>query len=895
MRTLSRVSTRLRNVATRRRGDARLREEMESHIAMQTEENIRVGMSADEARRQARLKFGAVETIREAYHVEEGLPLIEDLLRDLRHSVRALRKSPGFTSVAVVTLALGIGSSAAIFCLMDALWLHPMHVPHPDRVVRIFGTTKQDQEGEFSYPEYKAMAQRMTAFKGPNAGVVAIGGRGSLMPRPDGTAELLLTNVVSDNFFTALGVRPLLGRTFTAQDAERLRTHPAVVLGYSCWKRDFGGDPKIVGRSMTLLRGKDHLYQVDVWGVLPSSFRDPNPDSDRDIWMPTQDWSFMGRGGELSYRWFNLLGRLAPHATVRQAREQAAAVASALAIAEPAANRGRGARVVSDFSYRKSKAGTTGLVLFVIAAGVVLLAFVNVAHLLFSRALNRSSEMSLRLSLGATRWIIARQLLLENFLIVALSLVLGLGFAVGLAAVLPRLLVLQPAMLESRTSGLNLHVDFRVFLFASALALISTLFLAVIPLSRAARPELLTMLPAGSTTHTAGRASRLRRAAIWLQIGISFALLVSTAALVQSFVNARTRPIGLTRKQLLIAFTQDPGTPLRNEVIANLRALPGVQSDAYAIRAPLMPSEGGIATKVIFPGQPELQNPVAIKYNAVSPSFLDVTGTRIVRGRGFTAADDLNGPPVVIVSQAMVRKYWPGQNPIGQTVLLPDFDNVMSRGTSLEARIIGVAENAPINQIGEISEPYMYLPFHLSQMGEVTFVVGTQQNAMSIARDAREALIHVNPLLDPMLLTSLPELIRFSAGDYQLMAELATALGLIGLVLTVIGLYGFLAFQVTQRQREIGIRMALGASREATVKLIARDVVRIAAIGLAIGLVLALAGARLEAAVLFDVRPLDALSLSSALAILASAVLAAAWLPARRAAAVEPMEALRAE
>lgn len=718
------------------------------------------------------------------------------------------------------------------------------------------------------------------------------------MPRPDGTAEMLLTNVVSNNFFTILGVRPLLGRVFTAQDAERLRTHPAVVLGYSCWQRDFGGNPDIVGRSITLLRGKNHRYQVDIWGVLPSSFREIDPDSDRDLWMPTEDWAFFGGADELTsheFRWFNVLGRLKPGATVRQANDQAETVADALAAADPVDNHGRGARAVSDFSYRMGQARTSGLLLFAIVCGVVLLAIVNVAHLLFSRALARAPEVALRLSLGATRWAVARQLLVENLLLGCLSLAVGLVLAVGLAAMLPRLLVLQPAMLETFGYTTRFHLDERVFLFASLLTLVTMLLLAMVPLIQVARAELLPVLQASATTRTSSRAPILRRAAIWLQIGISFALLVSTGALVRSFLNTRTQSIGLTRKQVLIAFTQQPEAPVREEVVANLRALPGVGSVAYAIRAPLMPSEGGIATKITFSSHPEMHDPVVIKYNAVSPNFLNVTGTRILRGRGFTTADDANGPPVVIINQSMARKYWPGRDPIGQLVRLPGFGNGIDRGATLEARVVGVAENAPINQIGEIPESYMYLPYHLSQMGEITFVLQTRQNAMAIARDARQVLIHANPLLDPMFVTSLPELIRYSAGNYQMMAELVSALGLIGLALTVVGLYGFLAFRVTQRRREIGIRMALGASREATVWLIFRDTASMAGIGLAIGVVLALPAARLESAALFGVGPLDALSITIALGILAAAVAAAAWLPARRAASIDPMQALRSE
>jgi predicted permease len=814
------------------------------------------------------------------------------LLQDAGYAFRQLRRAPGFTLAAVLTLALGLGASSAIFCLMDEHWLHPMRVPHSSELVRIFATTQQFQDGMFTYSEFRTFAERTTALKS----VVAIGRRGSIMPHADGTSSLLLTNVVSGNFFDALGVRPIVGRSFGPGDAERLRTHPGVMLGYAFWRREFAGDPSIVGRQITLQRGKDRRAQVDVWGVLPPEFRETDTDSDRDLWMPAETWAALGDPAELTsreFRWFNLLGRLAPGATVAQANEQASATALALQSADPAANHGRGARVVSDFKYRMSNAGAGGLVLFAIVGCVVLLATVNVAHLLLARGLSRAPEVALRISLGASRWAVARQLLVENLLLGVLGLAAGLALAAGIAAALPHLLVTEPAMLVTVGSGqTSFQLDGRVFAFASLLAFATMLLLALVPLGQIARPQLLAVIQAGSVTRTAGKTPALRRAAIWLQIAISFALLVSTGALVRSFVNTRTQSIGLTRNQVLLAWTQEPEAATRDAVVARMAALPGVERVAYAIRAPLSLSEGGIAVKTLLPSHPELREPVSIKFNAVSPDFLNVTGTRIVRGRGLTADDDVAGPTVVVINQAMAGKYWPGRDPIGQVVRLAD--------SNTDARVVGVAENAPINQIGELPEPYLYLPFnqyqlHMSDMGEITFALETKQNAMTMAQPVRQVLIHANPLLDPMMVTSLPELIRYSAGDYQMMAELVTALGLIGLVLTVVGLYGFLAFRVTQRRREIGIRMALGASRQATVWLIVRDTARLAAAGLSIGLALALGAARLESALLFGVPPLDALSLAAALCILAAAMASAAWLPARRAASIDPMQALRTE
>jgi predicted permease len=813
------------------------------------------------------------------------------LLRDLRYALRQLRRSPGFAAVAVLTLGLGLGASSAIFCLIDGLWLHPILVPHSSELVRIFSTTDKDAEGTFSYSEYRIFAERTKTLKS----VVAIGRRGSIMPRSDGTSALLLTNVVSPDFFTALGVRPILGRSFDAGDAERLRTHPGVLLGYGFWRREFAGDPGIVGRQITLLRGRDRRNQVDIWGVLPPEFREIDAGSDRDLWMPAQTWAALVDPTEITsqFRWFNLIGRLAPGATVAQANLQVAAIAKSLELTDPQADRGHGARAVGDFSFRMSSAGTTGLVLFAIVGSVALLAILNVGHLLLARGLSRGPEVALRISLGARRWVVARQLLVENLLLGVLGFIAGLALAAGSATLLPHLLVSEPAMLVAVGSpGTSFQLDGRVFLFAASLALASMLLLALVPLSQVARTQLLPVLQAGSTTRTAGKSPLMRRVAIWLQIAISFALLVSTGALVRSFLNTRTQSIGLTRNQVLLAWTQEPDPPMRDAVVERMRALPGVERVGFAIRAPLSLSEGGIAVGTLLPSHREMRDPVSIKFNAVSPDFLDVTGTRVLRGRGLTATDNADGPPVVLINQSMAKKFWPGQDPLGQAVQLT--------GSKTNVRVVGVTENAPINQIGELPEPYMYVPYdqylaHMSNMGEITFALETKQNSMSMAQAARQVLIHTNPLLDPMMLTSLPELIRYSAGNYQMMAELVTALGCIGLVLTVVGLYGFLAFRVTQRRREIGIRMALGATREGTAWLVLRDTSRMAAMGLALGLALSLAAARLESAVLFGVHPLDALSLTIALCILLLAVAAAAWLPARRAASIEPIQALRTE
>ncbi|MDR3723924.1 MAG: ADOP family duplicated permease [Terracidiphilus sp.] len=875
--------------------DVDLERELQADLELEEEEQRENGLSPEEAHYAAKRAFGNVPLIREHTRETWGWTRLEQFLRDCRHGLHQLYKSAGFTLTSVLTLAVGLGSASAIFCLMDTLWLHPVHVPHASQLVRVFSTTPEDQEGYFSYFEYQTFMQRMRAF----SGLAALGARGSLMPRPDGTSLAMDVNIVSSNFFDVLDVRPQLGRVFTSADAASLRVHPAVVLGYRFWQHEFNGDPSIVGRSIPLRQGKNRIYQVQVLGVLPSSFREIDPNSDRDLWIPAEVWAANTSASELTshrFRWFHLVGRLAPGTTATEANAQAAAVASTLQQADPTYNHNRGARALTDFTYRVNRAGATGIVLFAIVAGVVLLSTVNVAHLLLARALTRRPEIALRLSLGATRAVVACQLLVENLLLGLLGWAASLGVAAGIIAILPRLLVSEPAMLNSYGSGTTFHLDLRFFFFAGLLALVTILLLALVPLIQVARSQLIPALQTGQADRTTAHTSAARRGALWLQIAISFALLISTGTLVRSFLNTQTRPIGLTRDQVLVAFTQDPDDATRATVLTNLRALPGIRTVAYGIRSPLMPSESGIAVRALLPDHPELREPVSIKFNAISPGFLGVTGTRVLRGRAFTDAEDESGSMTVLISRTMADKYFSGRDPIGQHVRI---DSGSARGF-LDAVILGITEDAPIDHLGEMPEPFLYVPFHqyatkLSNMGEMTVVLSTVPNAMSMAQSVRQAFIHVNPLLDPMFITSQPELLRYSAGNYQMTAELVTALGVIGLALTVVGLYGFLAFLVTQRRREIGIRMALGGTRQATMLLILSDTTRMAAIGLVVGLALALVAARIEKAALFGVSPLDAFSVAMAFAALVIAMLAAAWLPARRAASVEPMEALRYE
>jgi len=818
---------------------------------------------------------------------------MSSLFDQLRYSLRQLGKHPGFTATVVLTLGLGIGASAAIFSLIDAFWLRPLAVPQQQELVRMFATTQQEQEGLFSFPEFEALQQSDHSLES----IVAIGRRGARIPSPDGTLETRNVNVVSDNFFDALGVRPLIGRVFSASERDFLQKTPVVVLGYNFWRQHFNGDPSVIGQSQTLVRDDARIPAV-ILGVLPASFRELENADDRDFWMPAETWAILNGSKELSewdFRWFNVLGRLAPGSSVTQAQSEASSIAAALAQSHPESNRDRSISVVSDLRYRLDNAGATGALLFSIVALVVVLCVVNVANLLLARGLARSKDAALRVALGGSRGRVFAQAAIENLLLATMALTTGFGIYLLITANLPRLLARMltgPAMLGHEvSSATTFQPDLRLVTFACAVTVLTFTALALVQLWQLSRADVLQIVRSGSSSRSlGGRAPRLRRALLSGQIAISLMLLIGTGVLVHSFVNTQTARLGIARANVLTAFCVLPttnGMPKSEEAMRQFRAIPGVEQVAYAIRSPLMLSEGGMDQKVLVPGHSDPATAPEIKYNAVSYNYLPLIGTSILAGRGFGPQDDVSGPPVVVISRTMARRYWNYRDPIGQTIRL------VSRG--MDARIVGIAEDAPINAIGELPEPYFYLPFRFQGWGEITFLVRSRQDTMTLAQPVRDMLVHIDPQFGPIMVTSMNELIQFFSSNYRVAAELVTALGIMGLLLTVVGLSAFLMYRVQQRTAEIGLRMALGSTRRNAAMLVFRETLRATIIGAIAGLPLALIGLRLAASALFGVRSWDPLSIIAAVMFLAAIVAATALIPARRAASIEPMTALRYE
>ncbi len=814
------------------------------------------------------------------------------MLRDFRFAFRVLTARPLFTLVAALSLALGIGANSSIFGLVDALWLRPLAVPKSGEIVRVFSVTDQDLEASLSYPEYLDLKQQATSLRE----VVAIGGRGAILVEGN-THELHNLNLVSSNFFTALGVKPELGRLFTPQDEADPASQLTVVLGNSLWERHYGRDPNIIGKQIHIQRAHDDLYTVI--GVLPRTFRAEETAGDRDLWFSRQAWARLGNVRELEIRgnrWFRIMGRLAPGATEQSANAQVEAIATRMAEAWPATNKGRRAAVVSDFHYRMKEAGANGLALLVIVLLVVMISSVNVANLLLSRAGVRGKEMAVRLALGAGRARLIRQLMAENILLGILGLALGAVIGGWLIAILPALMVQPPGF---QPSIIDFQFDSRVFIFTLAVSLVTVLLFGLAPAWKSARPDLVPALKGESAFgNSVRRKWPLRNWLVVAEVALSLVLLASAGVLVRSFANTRYSDLGFGRKHLLLVWlsADDPKVSLYQDIMDHFAAMPGVRSVAGAVRAPLSLSSTGMFQHVTFPGRTEFANspPFEIKYNSVTRNFLDTMGTPILRGRGFEQRDDTAGANSVIVNEKMAQRFWPNDDPVGKTILIGGPKGKVHR-------VIGVAKNAPINIVGEAPEPYLYLAYWPNIESEITYLIETSADPTALAPTARQVLKSVDPRLDPLTITTENELIRFSAQTYQITAELVGTLGFLGLILTAVGLYGVVSYGVSQRTRELGIRMALGAGRNDTLRLVLREVATLGLIGMAIGLPLALTATQLMSKeifgvgpkMLFGTSPWDPVTFLGAGILLAAVLALAGFLPARRATAIEPSAALR--
>jgi putative ABC transport system permease protein len=905
MKSLRRFFTRLSGFAAGRREDQRLREEMEEHLAQQTADNLRAGMPPFEARRQAVLKFGAVEAIREQYHAEQSLPFIENLVQDLRYALRQLAASPGFASIAILTIALGIGATTAIYSVVDAVLLHPLPYPNPAELVRI----EDDLPGVgaqgvgVSIPEWRDLESsgifQSAAITGRGANVNLTG---SAQP------ERLSFKQVTPNYFAVLGVDAQLGRTFDPHDSTP-GYNLEVVISDGLWRREFGADPHILGKALLL---DDDVYHVV--GVMPRGFRDQGSTSEErntELWLGA---GFAGlpfpppqRGLRLRSR--VVIARLKPGLSIAAAQGHLDALVASLQKQFPADYPPETAWTVHLVPLGETVVGNVRqpLLLMMGAVGLVLLiGCVNVANLLLARAAARGREFAIRQALGAARMRLIRQLLTESLL---LSL---LGGIAGLAILFfTRKLLLQ--MIPATLPRLNdISINWTVLLFALGVSVLAGAFFGLAPALQAAR------LDPSHVLRQEGRGSKGSKNQKWTldalvvtEFALSLVLLIAAGLLLHSFWDLfRVQP-GFDPDRVMAIQTWLPGpndpaadiyrtatqeSVLLREILRRSRTLQGVEESAVGDRTalplghshptPLPLVREGIETM-------ENQAPV-IDSPIVSPEYFHLLGMSLLRGRLFSDHDLEDTPQVAVINQAAARTYWPKQDPLGKRVRLRlDAREQSSSATPPWTMIVGVIADARTESLAEAAIPQIYRSVYQHPAKDLAIFLRGQIDPAAIPDQARAMIQSINPELPVFGAKRLPDVVSESLAQRRFSMDIVLLFALTALLLAGIGVYGTISYIVSERTRDIGIRIALGAQRKTILHMILSQGLALALTGAAVGLVGAWIVSHLMAGLLYGVSPSDPLTFIGLTAVLVLVALAACYIPARRAMRVDPIIALR--
>jgi predicted permease len=893
-----------------------LDEELRYHVERKTEENVAKGMSAEEARRAARIELGGIEQVKEQVRAARAGAWMGTVAQDTRFGLRMLRKNAGFTAVAVLTLALGIGANTAMFSLTDQVLLRFLPVTHPEQLVIVrspgpnlpgYSTGDGDSAEIFSYPMYQDLRDHNPAFSGLLARskfLASVAGR-------DGS-EPAQGELVSGNYFDVLGVGPALGRVFTAGDETAPGANPVVVLSYGYWRGHFGGDPGILNKPLIVSE-----TPLTIVGVSRAGFSGVQVGQEPDIFVPITmkkqmmpSWkNVVEDRRDRRNRWVAILGRLKPGFTRTTA--EAAMQPSYRAILEsdatisglPLSEQFRKRYVEKQIELAPGARGRpilqrnegTRIVALMAMVGIILLiACANLAGLLVARGEARQHEIGVRLALGATRARIVRQLLTESFLLTAAAVAAGVALASwilkGLAG---------PLEDGFDFVGFEARLDFRVLAFAAGLAVITGMLFGLAPALRATRPDVQAALKEQGSNATEAKGNvRTRRGLMISQIALTTMLLCAAGLFVRSLMNLKNVNLGLQTDHVIefsIAPELNRYTPAQTIALGDhlregIRALPGVRSVSAAEIRILADTDASSNVTVEGYSAREHED-MNVRTNWVGPSYFATMGTALMSGREFAESDKEGGQKVAIINERMARRFFAGRNPIGLHFAFGSGNEV---GPDIE--IVGVVQDSKHATVSGDIEPYAYLPYaQFSNLGRLTFYVRTQQDPSALAATLRKTVQAYDSNLPVFDIRTLSEQRDENIFPERLMAALSICFGALASLLAAIGLYGVMAYMVTLRTREIGIRAALGATRGNIAWLILREAIGMSAAGLVAGLSAALATGRLIQSQLFEVKPNDPLALVTAAVLLLAVVILAAWLPARRAMRVDPMVALRYE
>jgi len=821
---------------------------------------------------------------------------METLWQDLRYAIRTLGKTRGLTAVAILSLALGIGANTTIFTFINGLLLRPPMVHDPERLLEVWqrNTTRGSGIGsdmQLSFPEYEHYRDHNSTFTEMGA---FTGETPAMIWNRAGEGETLRAALVSANFFSILGIQPTLGRGFLPEEDRDATATPVVVLSHAMWEQRLGSDPAIVGKTLTLNGGS-----YTVVGVAPAAFTGLIVGFSPDVWTPMSMQRAVSPGLNLNERrmhWLLAVGRLKPGVTRQQAAADLAVLGQQLARDFPETNKNLMPDVVpvelvpSPF---RGVAGGISAVLMAIVGLVLLIACANVANLLLAKASSRRREVAVRMALGANRRRLVQQLLTESVLIAAISGVIGLLLSLWVA---PLLLSLRPASLAF---VVNVSPDIRVLAFTLLASIATGIVFGLAPALQQSKSNQVENLKDGSA-HGGSSRSRLRNALVVAQVTACVVLLVGASLCLRSLLNARSIDPGFDIRNTVagglnvqtFGYDQSRGRAFYARLLERVRAIPGVRSASLADHLPLgqiMRMQGVEIDGYEGSRAPSGMRGLPLDMALVGPDYFDAMGISVLSGRSFKNTDDEKAPPVVMINQQMSERFWPHQNPVGQFVTL-----MGSEGSRTRAEIVGVVKTGKYASLGEDPKSFFYRPLLQEYEPGAQLIVRTAADTPIIdalrhevrALDPRMALVGVETLEQHMQLPLFP---ARAAG------LLLGLFGLLALTLAIVGLYGVMSYSVSQRTREIGVRMALGARRIDVVRLILGQGLRLTLTGMAIGVLCSVALTWVLRSVLYGISATDPVSFLAVAIVLTMVAAIASYVPARWATRVDPIRALRTE
>ena len=895
MRRLRGWMVRFGGLFNRQRKNRDLEDEIESHIQMGIEDNLKLGMTLHEARRQAMIKFGGIESTKESCRDQRGFPILDTLFQDIRFGARQLLKNPGFAAVAVLTLALGIGANTAIFSVVDGVLLRPLAYPDSGQLVSLSERGPDWSGGSLSYPNFTDWRNQQSVFE--KFGVYS---GGNFILTGAGEPARLAGALMSADVFAALRTPPEIGRDFR-EDEDKPGAAPVAVISHALWQNRFGADAGIVNKTITL-DGKPYT----ILGVMPAGFEFPEQ---TDLWLPVGPIS-ADSGSQKRDNHFGLFGlaRLKPGVTLEKARADLDAIAVRLEQQYPDSNKTRGVQIDRLLDNKVGNVRRALWILLGAVSFVLVIACANVANLLLARAAAREKEMALRAALGAGRWRITRQLLTESGLLALLGAAVGLLFAKGVLRVVAAL----AGESIPRAAEISLHP--RVLLFSGLVAVFTGLLFGLAPAWHASRVDLQGTLKEAGRGATSSRAG-LRQGLVIAEVALTFVLLAGAGLLLLSFHRLLQVNPGFVVDRVLTFRINPPDDKYQTEeqqillyhaLLEKLRALPGVQAASLASQTiPL--HEGGWDMRFLIEGRPEppphLQP--SLQVHLIAPDYFRVMGIPLLQGRDFTEQDNREhlrgassgndwgaGLDSIVIDEEFAKRYWPNQNPLGQRIRIPWGE----RGKQPIVTIVGVVGRVKENRLSDQGGMVQaYFPIYQQTLRNMAVVVKTTTEAGAMLATMRQQVSQLDPALPIFGIHTMREIRNNNVAPERLNLGLLGGFAALALILAVIGLYGLLSFTVTQRQREIGVRMALGAQRFDVLNLVVGQGMRLVLIGAFIGLLGAFALTRVLTSVLFKVEPTDPLTLVTVTLSLCIVALLACYVPARRATKVDPMVALRFE